>query len=111
MNETLTNFLIYQLPDTAVYWCGQAASLSQYLEDDVLRWAESLISVRQFHRAAHILKESHLETSSWKGCYLAANAMFLANDIENASKVLESSDHLFEKSVIDSSTNSTKKEV
>ena len=67
--------------------------------------------MRQYHRAAHILKEANLESLSWKGCFLAANAMYLANDIENANKVLESSENLFEKSFLDSSLNSTKKEV
>ena len=101
----------FQLPDTAVYWCSQAASLSQGHEDDVLKWAESLIAIRQYHRAAHILKEAHLESSTWQGCFLTANAMFLANDIENSCKILESSESLFEKSTIDAPSNANKKEV
>ena len=85
--------------------------MSQGHEDDVLKWAESLIAIRQYHRAAHILKEAHLESSTWQGCFLTANAMFLANDIENACKILESSESLFEKSTIDAPSNSNKKEV
>ena len=85
--------------------------MSQGHEDDVLKWAESLIAIRQYHRAAHILKEAHLESSTWQGCFLTANAMYLANDIENACKILESSESLFEKSTIDAPSNSNKKEV
>ena len=82
--------------ETAVYWCGQAASLSHGEDADVLRWAESLIKDRQYHRATHILKEAKLETLSWKGCFLAANAMFLANNLEEATKILDANEKLVE---------------
>ena len=36
-----------------MYWCGQAANLSHGEEQDILRWADSLIVARQYHRATH----------------------------------------------------------
>ena len=38
------------LIETAVYWSGQAANLSHGEEQDILRWAESLIIAKQYHR-------------------------------------------------------------
>ena len=35
--------------------------------------------------------------SSCRGCFLAANAMFLANNIEEAFKILEGSEEMLEK--------------
>ncbi len=65
--------------------------------DDALRFAESLIAARQLHRAAHILRESHplLASESYRGCFLAANAMFQANNVEEAFKIFESASELF----------------
>ena len=56
------------------------------------------------HRAAHLLKESQLQTTSWRGCFLAANAMFQANNIEEAFKILEANEALFEQKKIETDT-------
>ena len=90
-----------QLPETAVYWCNQASSLSQGQEEDVLRLAESLTNAKQYHRAAHLLKTSNLQTKSWKGCFLAVNALFLAKNVDEAAKILEATENLVEKSAIE----------
>ena len=50
------------------------------------------------------LKESQLQTASWRGCFLAANAMYLANNIEEAFKILEASEILLEKKTIDAAS-------
>ena len=84
-----------------MYWCHQASSLSQGQEEDVLRLAESLTNAKQYHRAAHMLKTSQLQTKSWKGCFLTVNALFLAKNVEEAAKILETTETLVEKSVID----------
>ena len=63
-----------------MYWCNQASSLSQGQEEDVLRLAESLTNAKQYHRAAHLLKTSNLQTKSWKGCFLVVNSLFLAKN-------------------------------
>ena len=97
-------YIFPQLTETAVYWCGQAANLSHGEEQDILRWADSLIVARQYHRATHLLKESKLQSSSWRGCFLAANAMYLANNIEEAFKILEASEILLEKKTIDAAS-------
>lgn len=83
--------------ETAVYWCGQAANLSHGDDQDMYRWAESMIRARQYHRAAHLLKEANLESKSWQGCFLASNACYLAGNIEDACKLLEANEELIEK--------------
>ena len=81
-----------------MYWCNQASSLSQGQEEDVLRLAESLTNAKQYHRAAHLLKTSNLQTKSWKGCFLVVNSLFLAKNIDEAAKILEATEDLIYKS-------------
>lgn len=75
--------------------------MSQGQEEDVLRLAESLTNAKQYHRAAHLLKSSNLHTKSWKGCFLVVNSLFLAKNIDEAAKILETTEDLIEKSVIE----------
>ena len=100
-----------QLNETAVYWCEQAANLSHGDENDNLKWAESLINAKQYHRAAHILKQAGLETKSWRGCFLTTNALFLSNNLEDAFKILETSEEMVNKKALEESQNSTEKDV
>ena len=61
------------------------------------RWADSMTRARQYQRAAHLLKESNLESKSWQGCFLTTNALFLANNVEEAWKILEANESMLDK--------------
>ena len=44
---------------------------------------------------------SPVHTKSWKGCFLVVNSLFLAKNIDEAAKILEATEDLIEKSVIE----------
>jgi hypothetical protein len=59
------------LIETAVYWSGQAANLSHGEEQDILRWAESLIIAKQYHRHSIYIRtvSSYLLLSALLNCF------------------------------------------
>ena len=85
----------YQI-GSALFWCGQAKSLSKGNPDDVMRLAECLIIGKQYHRASHLLKNYNLETTSLKGCYLAAKSAYEAKELEEASMIIEQANNIIE---------------
>ena len=74
---------------SALFWAGQAKSLSKGNPDDIMRLAECLIIEKQYHRASHLLKSSNLDNSNLRGCYLAAKAAYEAKELEEAVMIME----------------------
>ena len=81
---------------SALFWSGQAKSLSKGNPDDVMRLAECLIIEKQYHRASHLLKSYNLDTSNLRGCYLAAKAAYEAKELEEAVIIMEQAGSVIE---------------
>ena len=81
---------------SALFWSGQAKSLSKGNPDDVMRLAECLIIEKQYHRASHLLKSYYLDTSNIKGCYLAAKSAYDAKELEEAALIMENAENMIE---------------
>ena len=81
---------------SALFWSGQAKSLSKGNPDDVMRLAECLIIEKQYHRASHLLKSYNLDTSNLRGCYLAAKAAYESKELEEAVIIMEQAGSVIE---------------
>ena len=81
---------------SALFWSGQAKSLSKGNPDDVMRLAECLIIGKQYHRASHLLKSCNLETTNLRGCYLAAKSAYEAKELEDAAMIIEQAGNIIE---------------
>ena len=81
---------------SALFWCSQAKSLSKGNSEDVMRLAECLIIGKQYHRASHLIKTYNLDSTSLKGCYLAAKSAYEAKELEEAAMIIEQAANIIE---------------
>lgn len=73
---------------SAVFWAGQLTALTKSDDDFVLQ-AEVLLRSGQFRRSAEKIMSRKIHSRKLKGAFLAAQALFMAQEYEDAISVLE----------------------
>ena len=81
---------------SALFWAGQAVTISGGDRDAVLAFAETLYRDGQFLRSAHAITVRQLEKSDAKCCYLAARATMEAGEPEDAMQILKDGEEAVE---------------
>ncbi|XP_072179997.1 cell division cycle protein 16 homolog [Diadema setosum] len=78
--------------DSAVFWADKAVTLSKGDPEDVYMLAQSLYLTRQYHRAAHLIRNRRLDKLHKAGKYLAAKCLAAVRNWEEALNVLDGSE-------------------
>ena len=79
---------------SALYWADKLATLSLSTASDMHLLAHCLLLTKQYHRASHLVVASKLHFTHLGCCYVAARALHLAGEHEEALAVLEEGEEL-----------------
>nr|XP_054771442.1 cell division cycle protein 16 homolog [Lytechinus pictus] len=78
--------------DSAVFWADKVVTMSKGDVHDVYMLAQSLYHTKQYHRAAHLIRNRRLDKTHKAGRYLAAKCLEAVQKWEEALNVLEGCD-------------------
>lgn len=77
---------------TALFWAEKVVVLSQYDPVDIYWQAQCMFLLREYHRAAHIIKQHGYEKTHMLCHYLAAESHFEAKEYQEAMDLLNTLD-------------------
>lgn len=75
---------------SALFWAEKVAVLSNNYPKDVYQLAQCMFLLREYNRAAHIIKNSGLEKTNLLCHYLLVECLFAAKDYQEALNLLNS---------------------
>ncbi|KAK5637885.1 hypothetical protein RI129_000202 [Pyrocoelia pectoralis] len=78
--------------NTALFWADKVVALTSGNPRDIYWLAQCMFLLKQFHRAAHLLRSKNLDKSYILCNYLTVRCLFEANELNEALKVLNSMD-------------------
>ncbi|GJQ84451.1 hypothetical protein Trydic_g15664 [Trypoxylus dichotomus] len=87
--QTYINLHIYE---AALYWADKVAALTSNNPRDVYWLAQCMYLLKQYHRAAHLLRSNNLDKTYVLCNYLTVKCLFDANELNEALKVLNTMD-------------------
>lgn len=77
---------------TALFWSEKVVALSEYDPKDIYWQAHCMFMLREYHRAAHIIKHRGLEKTNIFCHYLLVECLFEAKEFQDAIDLLNSID-------------------
>lgn len=94
---------------TALFWAEKVVTLSNYEPKDVYWQAQCMFLLKEYHRAAHILKLRGLEKSNLFCHYLTVESLLEAKEYTDAIDLLNSVDieNMSSTILLDQTTNSS----
>uniref|UniRef100_A0A1Y1K8G6 Uncharacterized protein n=1 Tax=Photinus pyralis TaxID=7054 RepID=A0A1Y1K8G6_PHOPY len=78
--------------NTALFWADKVVALTSGNPRDIYWLAQCMFLLKQFHRAAHLLRSKNLDKTYILCNYLTVRCLFEANELNEALKVLNSMD-------------------
>lgn len=78
--------------NTALYWAEKVVTLGDNDAKDVYWLAQCMFLLREYHRAAHIIRSRGLEHTNLSCLHLAADSLFAAKDCAQAIQLLNTVD-------------------
>lgn len=86
------NYIDKHQYDSAVFWADKVVTISKGDVHDVYMLAQSLYHTKQYHRAAHLIRNRRLDKTHKAARYLAAKCLEAVRKWEEALNVLEGSE-------------------
>jgi anaphase-promoting complex subunit 6 len=77
---------------SALYWAEKVAVLSHNNPKDVYQLAQCMFMLKEYNRAAHVIKSSQLEKSNLLCLTLLVESLFASKDFHDALELLNSLD-------------------
>jgi len=75
---------------SALYWSEKVAVMSKYYPKDVYQMAQCMFMLKEYNRAAHIIKSSGLEKTNLLCLTLLIECLFDSKDYQEALNILNS---------------------
>lgn len=92
-NRSVNSILQFQRRyKTALYWAEKVCCLSEHDAKDVYWQAQCMFMMREYHRAAHVIKSRGLEKSNIFCLYLLVESLYEATEHQEALDILNSVD-------------------
>ncbi|XP_033226801.1 cell division cycle protein 16 homolog isoform X2 [Belonocnema kinseyi] len=86
--KLVKSYIDLHLYSAALFWADKVLSLSNGSPKDVCMLAQCMFSLKQYHRAAHLIRSRGLEKKDVMCHYLAVRSLLEANEFTEALQVI-----------------------
>jgi len=95
LRNVVQNYISLNQYSSALYWSDKLVTLSQQDPCDIHLLAHCLLLTKQFHRASTLVVTNKLHVTHLGCCYVAAKALHMAGEQEEALGILEEGEDMF----------------
>jgi len=94
LRTLVQTYISHHQYSSALYWADKLVTLSISNPKDMHMLAHCLLLTKQYHRASHLVVSNKLHTTHLGCCYMAAKALHMAGEQEEALLVLEEGEEI-----------------
>eukprot|EP00090_Calanus_glacialis_P007311 TRINITY_DN15756_c0_g1_i1.p1 TRINITY_DN15756_c0_g1~~TRINITY_DN15756_c0_g1_i1.p1 ORF type:complete len:616 (-),score=231.15 TRINITY_DN15756_c0_g1_i1:943-2790(-) len=94
LRSLVQTYISHHQYSSALYWADKLVTLSMSTPKDMHMLAHCLLLTKQYHRASHLVVSNKLHTTHMGCCYMAAKALHMAGEQEEALLVLEEGEEM-----------------
>jgi len=107
LRSLVQTYISQQQYSSALYWADKLVTLSLNTPSDMHMLAHTLLLTKQYHRASHMVVSTKLHTSHMGCCYIAARALHMAGEQEEALLVLQEGEEMVKEEELKSQDEAT----
>ncbi|CAG9830325.1 unnamed protein product [Diabrotica balteata] len=91
--QLVQTYIDLHIYSTALFWADKVVALTGHPKD-IYSLAQCMFLLKQYHRAAHMLKSKNLEKTNLQCTYLTARCLYEANELSEALKVINNIENI-----------------